>query len=260
MDPFLEDLAGWPGVHARLLTAIGDDLAATLSPRYRVDIEERVYVTDPDEDPGYASFVPDVIVSRPAGAADSRVDPGGATRITAPVILSGNIDEEIRDRFLSIRDAKSREVVTALEVLSPANKVRGSRGREALGAKRGQILAAGANWLEIDLLRGGVRSPRIAHRCDYCVLLLRPGRSGALAWPFGLEEPLPVVAVPLRPPHEDVPLDLAGILRGCYERGRYEDGIDYGADVPPPPLGGEQAAWASARLEAWRARRGGPRG
>lgn len=253
MDPFLEEPAGWPGFHTRLVTAIGDDLAAALTPRYHVRIEERVYLTDPDADPGYGSFVPDVSVTGSGGKAL----PGPAgPKITEPVLLAELFDDEIHDRYLEIRDARSEEVVTAIEVLSPANKVPGSRGREKLAEKRRQILAAGANWLEIDLIRAGQRTPRMAGRSEYCVLLLRAGHRGALAWPIRLRDALPTVLIPLRKPDEGAPLDLARIVAGCYERGRYEDTLDYGAAVPLPPLGSDDTEWVSERISAWRMRRG----
>ena len=60
----------------------------------------------------------------------------------------------------------------------------------------------------MDILRAGERPPRVSGRSAYCVWLFRHGRPGVLAWFVGLRDPLPTVAVPLRPPHEDVPLDL----------------------------------------------------
>ncbi len=252
MDPFLEDAAGWAGFRTRLVTAIGDALAAALTPRYHVHIEERVYLTDPDDDPGYATFVPDAILSRSPSDVEASTSTGA--RITAPVVISEFLDDEVHDPYLEIRDARSNQIVTAIEVLSPANKVSGSRGREALDAKRRQVLEAGASWLEIDLLRGGTRSARVAGRSDYCVLVLRPGRRGALAWLFGIRDPLPVVSVPLPLPDEGVAPDLALVVTGCYERGRYADTVDYGRAVPPPPLGIDDASWVQERVHAWRSR------
>jgi hypothetical protein len=59
----------------------------------------------------------------------------------------------------------------------------------------------------------------------------------------------------LRPPFEDVPLDLQEAVELVYERYRYDAGIDYAEDVPPP-LGEADAAWVGERVAAWRRARG----
>src|SRR5262249_25580805 len=48
MDPYLEELGGWPGVHAWLISVIGETLINQLAPHYSVSIEERVYITNDD--------------------------------------------------------------------------------------------------------------------------------------------------------------------------------------------------------------------
>lgn len=54
---------------------------------------------------------------------------------------------------IEIRDVTNRELVTAIEVLSPTNK-RGDGYREYLD-KRRRILSSMAHLMEIDLLRKG---------------------------------------------------------------------------------------------------------
>lgn len=251
MDPFLEELSGWPDVHASLLPGIREQLAPLVAPQYYVRIEERIYLTDPEADPGYRSLVPDVIVKRQPGPGEAPRARQGAGAITAPVVIEEILDPEIHDRYIEIREARSHEIVTAIELLSPANKVVGSRGRQALEDKRAQLLQGGASWLEIDLLRAGERGPQLSGRSDYCVRLQRAGQRGALVWFVGLRDPLSTVAVPLRPPHEDVPLDLQKVLSETYDRARYADSTDYTRPVPPPPLSVTDAAWVKRTVEAW---------
>ena len=43
IDPYLEQRSLWPDVHNRLITALRDDLAPRLRPRYFVAVEERTY-------------------------------------------------------------------------------------------------------------------------------------------------------------------------------------------------------------------------
>ena len=46
MDPYLEHPALWPDVHHGLIEELRNAMAPRLRPRYRVTVEERVYVTD----------------------------------------------------------------------------------------------------------------------------------------------------------------------------------------------------------------------
>jgi hypothetical protein len=43
---------------------------------------------------------------------------------------------EIRDRYIEVRDTRSREVVTTVELLSPFNKTPGHQGYDAFLGKR----------------------------------------------------------------------------------------------------------------------------
>jgi hypothetical protein len=254
MDPWLEDTAGWPGLHLRLIASIGDSLAASVSPRFQVLIEERIYVTD-EADPGFPKLVPDVIVTRRPGKADLPQVRGGQDAITTPLVIEDLLDTEIHDRYIEIRDARSHEVVTAIEVLSPANKVQASRGRQAMEETRGRMRASGVHWMEIDLLHGGRRTGWGFDR-DYRVILLHSGQPGVWAWPFGIRDGFPTVAVPLRPPHEDVPLNLGRVFGELYDRARYGDAAEYDREPPPPALATADLAWARERIAAWRAARG----
>src|SRR4051812_16586526 len=58
-----------------------------------------------------------------------------------------------RHLTIEIRDAAERQLVTAIEVLSPTNKH--GEGREEYRIKRQRILLSPAHLMEIDLLRTG---------------------------------------------------------------------------------------------------------
>lgn len=254
MDPYLEDPAGWPGVHHLLLGALHERLAAEVSPAYVVRIEERVYVTDPVDDAGYPALVPDVFVTRRAGSGDS--PPAGAERAAAaPVVIEALLEPEVRDRYLQVHDARSLAVVTAVELLSPANKVPGGRGRTAMLAKRELLRRGGAHWMEIDLLRAGERDPELAGRADYCVALWPAGSARILAWFVDLRDRLPVVGVPLRAPDPDALLDIQAVLDTTYERARFAESVDYGTSVPPPAPAAADRTWIEHTLAAWGAAR-----
>lgn len=110
---------------------------------------------------------------------------------------------------VEIRDRANRQLVTAIEVLSPTNKR--SEGYAEYLAKRRRLMVSSVHLLEIDLLRLGQRVPmrQPLPSAPYFVFLSRaPDRPIIEVWPVSLAEPLPVVPVPLLPGDADVPLDL----------------------------------------------------
>jgi hypothetical protein len=258
MDPFLEDPVTWPDVHHSLISAIRDQLVAALSPDFYVRIEERLYITHPEEDEGYPRLIPDVVVTtgrKHWGTPQPAVAGAGVAAIAEPALVEGLVEPEIHDRYIEIHDARSHAVVTAIELLSPANQVNGSRGREAMIEKRKRLRRGGAHWLEIDLLRAGERHELIVNRSDYGVTLLRNGQHGMYVWFIDLRDPLPTVAVPLRPPFDDAPLELQRALGETYDRAHYGDSVDYARPIPPPLLKPADVAWVQRTLEEWRASR-----
>lgn len=252
MDPYLEETAGWPDVHHRLITAVSEQLAVHASPHYYVRIEERVYITDPLDDPGYPRLVPDIIVTRSPHRGIRETPPAGVLTASPPTIIEPLLDPEIRDYYLEVHDARSRELVTAIELLSPANKVPKSRGRLTMIEKRDLLRRAGAHWMEIDLLRAGERYPGLAERGDYCVVLWPAHAHKMYAWLADIRDRLPTVSVPLREPDDDIPLDLQAALDATYDRAFYVDSVDYSAPVPDPPLKPPDAAWVQRMIETWR--------
>lgn len=254
MDPYLEVPSGWPGVHHRLIGVISDTLTELVNPHFSVSIEERVYITDDDDDDDSSTrqqLAPDIfLVQRPAAptlqvAATATATPATLIERLPPAI-------EVRDRYLAIYDRRSRELVTIIEVLSPWNKARGSRGSREFLTKREAVFSTRTHWIEIDLLRAGERPEEVAGQSDYYVLLRRGDAGGRLAvWYVDLRDVLPCITVPLRAEHPDVLLDLQAAFATIYARARYADDIAYSQPVPPPPLRPATAAWAGQRVARW---------
>src|SRR5271166_6063081 len=132
MDPYLEEPGLWPDVHHELISETRALLNTILRPKYYVRIEERVYISD-EGDSGRLVMVPDLrIALRPGGEGSAFVRGGGtAVDIAEPIEAITLIEEEIRESYVEIVDRVERLVVTVIEVLSPTNKVAGSRGRES---------------------------------------------------------------------------------------------------------------------------------
>ncbi len=248
MDPYLEDPIEWPGVHTNLIVTIQDLLVPQLRPNYVVRIEQRVEIWSPEE-LRRPPIVPDVFVlERPSPRAGST-----AVAAVSPATLIEPLYEETRrTRYIEIRDAQGHEVVATLELLSPTNKVSGGTGRAQFLQKRGFVMHSATHWIEIDLLRAGERPQEVAGKSDYYALLKRGDGFGPYeAWFADLRDRLPAIAIPLRPPHGDVALDLQLVLDTVYSRANYADAIDYTRPVPAPSLLPPDANWVASCVRVW---------
>ena len=153
MDPYLEQ--PWRSVHQRLITYAGDQLQAALPRQFRVEVEERVFVAG-DLD-GQRTIWPDVHVVERHDPRSSDAGTVGGTALAEPVVLELT-DEPVTESYLEIVDATSgNRVITAIEFLSPTNKLPGD-GNDMYVRKQREYRAAGVNQVEIDLTRQGDRS------------------------------------------------------------------------------------------------------
>ena len=251
MDPYLEAPWIWPDVQHGLISETQAALNPTLRPRYVARVELRVYISD-DDDPGREVLVPDLRVDDAPKRKGSRKTKATATPTAAvPLIVPTLMDEEIEEAFLKIIAVESQELVTLIEVLSPTNKVRGSRGRASFMAKRHDIMNSEVNWVEIDLLRAGIPSvtdPPLKPSTDYRVLVSRADqRTRTRYWPISVRQPLPVISIPLRGKDPEVPLDLGAVFKSVYDRAAYDVSVDSRKE-PQPPLEGDDAKWARELL------------
>lgn len=240
MNPYLEQRGIWHSFHEQFCTYCLEILVPQVRPGYVVKLDEQVYIHELSAEERAFLGRTDVSV-----AASRRLTGGqAAAAMEAPAYarLPAAVDIE-RSSYVEIIDRKNRTVVTAIELLSPANKNPGP-DREQHDAKRLQIFASSVNLVEIDLLRGGQRLPlEDLPECDYYALVSRvPERPRVGVWPIGLRDPLPVIPVPLRPPDPDAHIDLQALVHRLYDAAGYEDYIYSGS--PEPPLRPEDAAWA----------------
>jgi hypothetical protein len=160
----------------------------------------------------------------------------------------------VRLAGVEVRAAGTDTLVTAIEILSPINKRHG-RERQRYLRKRRELLRSEVHVMELDLLRGGERSPleTALPPAAYYVTLARSDRRPYVdVWPIQLTERLPLLPVPLSAPDPDVPLDLHTVAKAVYERGGYTTRIDYRQPVPPPALEPDQQAWVEQLLAAHR--------
>lgn len=241
MDAYLENHSLWAGVHNRLIVQIADDIAPKLRPRYYVAIEERIY----QQDTTGLLFAgrPDIMVVH-----ETRATYQSSTATLVPVELV--VMEDVVESYLEIRTVDGDQVVTVLEILSPANK-RDGDGRKLYINKRLNILGSPAHFVEIDLLRDWEPIPlrRPPPPSDYRILISRAEqRPRADLLPFSLRQPIPAFKLPLLPGDDQPIVALTPILHALYDRAGYDLRIDYRRN-PDPPFAEADQAWADALLQ-----------
>ncbi|NJL49321.1 MAG: DUF4058 family protein, partial [Leptolyngbyaceae cyanobacterium SM2_5_2] len=202
MDPYLEQPELWPEFHNRLLVAIADALGPQLRPKYRVAIEKRVYQNAAEE---LQIGRPDAAVLRTISELELIPQPQGQT-LVKPVMVELPMPEEIKERFLEIREVGTGEVITTLELISPSNK-RAGKGRQMYEDKRLKILGSQTHLVEIDLIRSFGALPLRSSTTPslYRIVVSRAEqRPLAALYGFNLADPIPAFPLPLqagRPTH-----------------------------------------------------------
>jgi hypothetical protein len=249
MDPFIESRRIWSDFHLDLAAEIRAHLNAQIQPGYYATAVTYVtydVIEVAQSEPRAVS--PDVSVWR----TDLRVPTPGVTAVIDPPQVQSMVPLEVPVRLarVEVREAGADTLVTAIEILSPINK-RPGRERQKYLRKRRELLRSEVHVMELDLLRGGERSPlqTALPLAPYYVTLARvEHRPYVDVWPVQLPARLPVLPVPLSAPDPDVPLGLRTIVPAVYERGGYATRIDYRQPVPPPSLAPEQQAWVAKLL------------
>ncbi len=236
MDPYLEG-STWMNFHGQLCSEIARQLGPKLRPRY-LAIDERFFTEIRSRLVRWSPI--STCRARPSseGASLNAVAPAHAT------------DMPLHSHSVEIRDRLERRLITSIEVLSPTNK-RGE-GRDEYLAKRRRILQSPTHLVEIDLLRAGRRIPmtRELPSAPYFVFVGRfEVRPETDVWPIRLDQPLPIIPVPLLPGDADVLLDLQLALTTVYDLSEYDLEIDY-TQPPEGPLDPEQTTWVDERLRA----------
>jgi hypothetical protein len=238
MDPYIETSRLWGDFHDDLIAEIKHALAAVLPERYFVRTDTRSYLeVDYGEDESKPPL-PDAVVGPRENSGSVECE---AFRV-----------DRYRENFVEIREAGGEErLVTCIEALSPSNKRPDTEGWNLFWLKRRTLLLGAANFVEIDLLRGGTRMPMLTPwpTSPYYMLLCRRRRAPyCTAWPAGFRERLPVVPVPLDDPDPDIMLDIQPMVEAIYERSRYARSIDYTKELAPP-LAAEDVAWVAELLK-----------
>lgn len=255
MDPFIEARGLWADFHDKLIVEIANALNQSLPPRYAAQLAERTFVDTIDvlEDHGRSLLIkPDVRVDYD-GPRTGEI-PGAALRddlAATSVLLEGPTEFEERESFVEVRDLESQDLlVTCIEVLSPTNKRPGTSGWYEYERKRSLFFQGTANFVEIDLLRGGQRHSMKGKwpESPYCLLVLWKDRAPwSRVWPTYSTQSVSPVPVPLLPPDPDLVLEIQPLIDTIYAQSRYTRRLRYN-DPIDPPLSAEEAAFLKSSL------------
>jgi hypothetical protein len=259
MDPYIEATRGlWEEFHGHLIEEIYRSIATVLPRRYTVGTATRCYIVlvEPEEKKNHLANA-DVGIHQPIRGKTPRKKNGGvAVAETGPladsVLMQAFVAEKYKERFVEIYlEDEERVLITSIEVLSPSNKRPGTEGWQEYERKRQAMLLGQANFLEIDLLRGGKKYPMLSPWPDASYSLLVSWSEDApycRVWPAHYRERLPAIPVPLAEPDPDLTLDLQPLIEGIYSLGRYDDRINYDQALTPA-LPGADAAWVRQQLK-----------
>ena len=254
MDPYLEHPDFWQETHHWLISLIAESLVPQIRPKYEIAIEKRIYQINDTNDNNEDSLlvgIPDVAIKRQPNAPDVPTGSVAIATLTVPTTVKVPAPEKIKQTYLEVREMATRQVVTAIEILSPVNK-RSGEGRITYLKKRQSILGSLTHLVEIDLLRKGEPMPVLNNsiQSDYRVLVSRSDRRPlAELYAFNLRDSLPVFLLPLREEDVEPIVNLPELFAGVYDRAGYDYRIDYDRD-PIPSLSEQNLVWAKELLQA----------
>jgi hypothetical protein len=250
MDPYLEERSLWPDVHSSLITYTREALQPQIRPKYIARIGERIQLAEMPH-----RYIPDVLLFHPLREPSPTFDIGGTLVVDEPQTITF-FDDERHVPYIEIIYRDTGDVVTLIEVLSPANKV--GDGRDQYLQKQKELLDTQANLVEIDLLGYGkdtvlARNALITEPADwrYLINISRAERRWENAleiYAVPLRDRLPRCRIPLRPPDPDAVLDLPAVFTRCYDVGGYDLLIDY-SQPPPVPLSDDEKTWLANLLQ-----------
>jgi hypothetical protein len=244
MDPYIEACGLWESFHNRLIHKIYEALAQILPQGYIIDTAVRSYVVFLMEDECKKGHLAEPVGAITEAAARKKPRPkkGGVAlaepgEVVDSVPMRAFIAEKFEEMFVEIYTQGEEPIlVTCIELLSPSNKRRSTEGWLEYERKRQVMLLGRANFIEIDLLRGGDKMPMLDPWPDspYSLLVCRQFDAPyCRVWPAHFQRRLPVIPVPLLYPEPDLSLDLQPLCDSIYALGRYEERIDYARPLIP---------------------------
>ncbi|MBC6421971.1 MAG: DUF4058 family protein [Hormoscilla sp. SP5CHS1] len=252
MNPYLENPQIWPQIHKRLIVAIANAMNQKLRPKYRMEIEERVYADDTNNGNSLLVGIPDnvLVQTSPTSSHSPESNVVVAALPSLPVKVTLPLPKTFKEWYLEVRDVATGAVITVIEIISPKNKKAGP-GRSSYETKRQKILDSLTHFIEVDLLRKGRIMPMDSQeiKTHYRILVSRSStRPKADLYAFNVREEIPVIPLPLKTSSEPEPMiPFQELLHTVYEQGSYDLVIDYSFE-PVPKLSKADTVWADGVL------------
>lgn len=249
MNPWLETY--WGDIHTSLTTYARDLIQRQLPGDLQARVEEYLSVFEPEEEAQTSRRVaPDVQINEQPGMFSTSIAVATEDFLSTESVIIRRRTPPQTLRYIKIVDVKSnRRVVTAIKFFSLANKAT-EKGRQQYFAKQNELIAAGVNLVEVDLLRSG-GWVMAAQKDGYPPHMQGPYRisvvratspEDAEIYRATFRTPLPTIRIPLRETDKDVQLPLQSLLNSAYENGRYGNDVDYSI-MPDPALDLQDFEW-----------------
>ena len=238
MDPYIEDRLIWSDFHNNLASEIQARLNRIIRPAYFAALTPYVtYEVIEISTSKLHGVLPDIGVLQ-TGPANM---PMSATAVIDPPLAESSTELEMPLELMNVevRQVGTNRLVTAIEILSPVNKLRNHEARIDYLRKRRDFIRSQTHFIEIDLLRGGERTPLtppVAPASYYISLSRVDDRPRLPVWPIQINDRLPRIPIPLADNDPDIVIDMQEAVNSVYERGGYDARIDYTQPVPPPSL------------------------
>lgn len=257
MNPYLENTQFWSQVHNRLIVEIADIINPQIRPKYRMELEQRVYCDTESNGENFSGSlvgIPDNVVFQ--ASPTTPPFPSSGVAIASPPVKPLTVTlpqpKKVKEWYLKVKDVETKQVVTVIEILSPKNKRKGE-GRNKYLKKREQILMSLTHFIEIDLLIQGETMPININdkmKTDYRIIISRSdSRPQADLYVFNLPQQIPSIPLPLKPEDEEPLIPLQELLHNLYEKGSYDLAIDYQTS-PLPELSTEKNKWIDNLLKS----------
>jgi hypothetical protein len=248
IDPYIESVGLWRDFHGAFLSRVRAMLNRRLPQNYAAVMDDEFRIFEEAEGGKSRGVLFDVAVARTAPTPPGRrAEAEAASGQPAAMLLPEDEDEEEPPLWLEIQHLPDRELVAVLELLSPTNK--GGHGRSEYLRKRKLLLKQDIHLIELDFLLSGPRLPMRGTfpEGDFYALVSRVDRRPVCdVYAWSIRQPPPTIAVPLRRPDPDVPLDLAALHASAFDEGGYNRLLRYNAPLALP-LAEEDRAWAAER-------------
>ena len=246
MNPYLQ--ARWADAHTRMIAYIGDALSEKLPNDLAVIAEESISIDFEMESDIRMRADVAVVEQQRIRFPDSI--PMQQDTSTLTLAEPETIRVSPTQRWLEIRDIDNH-LVTLIELLSPSNKT--LHASVSIAIRHEQLIRSGVNVVEIDLIRGGLRTlpdqlnAELRETPSQTMYLIIVGKAHCpderQVYYCPLRERLPAFAVPLRKTDASVPLDLQPLIDRCYQTGRYWQLSQ--RPLPLPVLADEELAWVN---------------